>query len=228
MGVAFRNLANGDELMIHADATFHAASTMKVPVMMEVFRQAAEGRFSLDDRIEVKNEFPSLVDGSPFILKVEDDSETTLYRRLGERLTIRELVRLMITESSNMATNLLVERVGAAKVSAFMERLGAGEIKVLRGVEDGRAFAKGMNNTLTARGLATILERLAKRDVVSKAASEEMLAILRGQKFNEGSPPGCRRARASRWRTRPARPRPSITTRRSSSRPAGRRSSWSS
>jgi beta-lactamase class A len=105
-------------------------------------------------------------------------------------VAIRELARLMITESSNLATNLLIERVTAAKVSALMERLGAKEVRVLRGVEDTLAYRRGMNNTLTARGLMKILVRLADRDVVSKEASEEMLAILRGQKFNEGIPAG--------------------------------------
>ena len=87
VGVAYHDLANGEELLIHADATFHAASTMKVPVMMELFRQVAEKSLSLDDRIAVKTEFASIVNGTPFALKVEDDSETGMYRRLGERMT---------------------------------------------------------------------------------------------------------------------------------------------
>ncbi len=91
VGVAYHDLANGEELLIHADATFHAASTMKVPVMMELYRQVAEKSLSLDDKIAVKTEFASIVDGKPFALKVEDDSETGLYRRLGERMTVREL-----------------------------------------------------------------------------------------------------------------------------------------
>ncbi len=152
VGVAFHDLATGEEMLIHADATFHAASTMKVPVMMEVFRQDQEKRLSLDDRIAVKTEFASIVDGKPFSLKVEDDSETSLYRRLGERLTIRELLRLMIVESSNVATNLLIERVTAARTSEFMARLGAESVRVLRGVEDNRAYALGRNNTLTGAG----------------------------------------------------------------------------
>jgi beta-lactamase class A len=190
VGVAFHDLATGDEMLIHADATFHAASTMKVPVMMEVFRQAEEKRLSLDDRIAVKTEFASIVDGKPFSLKVEDDSETSLYRRLGERLTIRDLLRLMITESSNVATNLLIERVTAARTSEFMARLGAESVRVLRGVEDNRAYKLGRNNTLTARGLMRILRLLAERKVVSTAASEAMIAILRDQQFAEGIPAG--------------------------------------
>jgi beta-lactamase class A len=190
VAVAFHDLATGGELLIHPDATFHAASTMKVPVMMEVFRQAEEKRLSLDDRIAVKTEFVSIADGKSFSLQVEDDSETGLYRRLGERVTIRDLVRLMIAESSNLATNLLVERVTAARTSELMSRLGAEGVRVLRGVEDNRAFARGLNNVATARGLMQILRRLAERAVVSVKASEEMIAILRGQKFAEGIPAG--------------------------------------
>jgi beta-lactamase class A len=190
VAVAAHDLETGEELLIHSDATFHAASTMKVPVMMEVFRQAEEKRLSLDDRIAVKKEFASIVDGKPFLLQVEDDSETSLYRRLGERLTIRELLRLMITESSNVATNILVERVTAARTTELMGRLGAESVRVLRGVEDNSAYRRGQNNTLTARGLMKILRLLAERKVVSAGASEEMIAILRGQKFAEGIPAG--------------------------------------
>lgn len=190
VAVAYHDLANGDELLIHADHTFHAASVMKVPVLMEVFRQAEEGAFTLDDKITITNQFHSIVDGSLYELKIEDDSEFTLYRRIGEEETIRELCRLMITESSNLATNLLIERVGAAKISAFMVRLGAKDIHVLRCVEDGLAYRQGRNNTLTAPGTLTILRRLAERKVVSKRADEAMLAILRGQKFNDGIPAG--------------------------------------
>ena len=142
VGVAYHDLATGEELLNHADDTFHAASTMKVPVMMEVFRQAEDKTLSLDDRMAVKKEFTSIVDGKPFLLKVEDDSETGLYRRLGERLTIRELMRLMITESSNVATNMPGGASGAARTSEYMKQLGAKNIRVLRGVEDNSAYAR--------------------------------------------------------------------------------------
>ena len=119
VAVAFHDLASGEELLIHPDVNFHPASTIKVPIMMEVFRQAEENTLVLDDRMAVKNDFVSIVDGSHFSLLVADDSETSLYRRIGERVAIRELVRLMITESSNVATNMLVERVTATAATAF-------------------------------------------------------------------------------------------------------------
>lgn len=190
VAIAYRDLANGEELFIEADVPFHAASTMKVPVMMEVFRQAEAGKLALDEPITLRNEFASIVDGSPYSLKPEDDSELNLYKHLGEKRTIRELVRPMIVESSNLATNLLVDKVSAARTTEFMNALGARGVKVLRGVEDSKAYAKGMNNEVTARGLLTLLTKLADRQVVSAKASDAMLAILRDQKFREGIPSG--------------------------------------
>jgi beta-lactamase class A len=190
VAVAFHNLATGADVLIQPDVNFHPASTIKVAIMMEIFRQADEKSLALDDRIAVKNDFVSIVDGSHFSLQSADDSETGLYNRLGEKVTIRELMRLMITESSNVATNILVERVTPQRATEFMKRLGTADVHVVRGVEDNKAYARGLNNATTARGLMQILVRLSTRSVVSAKASEEMLTILRGQKFNEGIPAG--------------------------------------
>ncbi|HEY7547552.1 MAG TPA: serine hydrolase [Blastocatellia bacterium] len=190
VGVAFYDLARGSELLINADENFHAASTMKVPVMMETFRQASEGRLSLDEKITIKNEFTSIADQSHYSITPESDSETTLYKRLGEKESIRELMRLMITVSSNLATNILIERVTAARVMGLMNQLGAKNIRVLRGVEDGKAFEKGLNNSTTARDLMILLRLIAERKAVSPSASDEMVKVMLDQKFNEGIPAG--------------------------------------
>ncbi|MEW6210808.1 MAG: serine hydrolase [Acidobacteriota bacterium] len=190
VGVAFYDLATRSELLINPDERFHAASTMKVPVMMEIFRQATEGRFSLDDKIAIKNEFTSIADGSRYSLSPESDSEGTLYKRLGERETIRELMRLMIDMSSNLATNILIEMVAPQRVMELMNKMGANNIRVLRGVEDGKAFEKGLNNTTTARDLMILLRHIAERKAVSMAASDEMIEVMLDQKFNEGIPAG--------------------------------------
>ena len=190
VAVALHDLETGRVVNLRADESIHPASTIKVAVMMEVYRQAADGMLRLDDTLRVRNSFTSIADGSNYVLDPKDDSELTLYQRIGQDATVRELVRLMITESSNLATNLLIERVRPDRATAFMLRLGAPEVAVLRGVEDKPAYARGLNNRATARGLALILERLAERKVVSKDASEEMLAVLRAQKFHEGIPAG--------------------------------------
>lgn len=190
VAVAYYDLGTGRELLINPDENFHAASTMKVPVMMEIFRQAAAGKLSLDARIPIKNDFKSIVDGSHYSLTADGDSESSLYGRVGQTETIRELTRLMITVSSNLAANLLIERVTPERVMDLMHSIGANNIRVLRGVEDGKAFEKGLNNTITARDLMIILRRIAERRAISEKASDEMIKIMLDQKFNEGIPAG--------------------------------------
>jgi beta-lactamase class A len=190
VAVAFQDLQTGRELLISPGASFHAASTMKVPVMLEVYREARDGRLSLDERLPVKNEFKSIADGSTFSVSPADDSEQTLYKKVGSTETVRELLRLMITESSNLATDIIIERVTAERVMELMRRMGARDIRVLRGVEDGKAFERGLNNTTTARDLLILLRAIAEGRAVSRAASKEMADILLAQKFNEGIPAG--------------------------------------
>jgi beta-lactamase class A len=183
--VAFKDLKTGREIRINDKETFHAASTMKTPVMIEVYKQAAEGKFSLNDSIELKNEFKSIVDGSPFSLDSADDSEYELYKHIGEKRTIGALLYQMIIVSSNFATNLIIEKVGASNVTKSMRQLGANDIQVLRGVEDNKAFEKGLNNTTTAHDLAVIFEKIAKGKAVNADACHAMINILLDQKFNE-------------------------------------------
>jgi beta-lactamase class A len=196
VGVAYVDLASGDTLFLNADTSFHAASTMKVPVMIELFRRANTGSFRMDQGLLMVNQFASIVDGSPYSLDVGSDSDSTLYRSIGQRVRVDTLLRLMITRSSNFATNTLISLVGADAVTRSMRSLGAQRIQVLRGVEDGKAFEKGMNNTTTARDLAIILRAIEEGKAASPAATHEMLAILLAQEFNEkipaGLPPGTR------------------------------------
>jgi beta-lactamase class A len=190
VAVAFHDLGTGAEILINPDQSFHAASTMKVPVMMEIYHQTEAGKLSLEDQVPIKNQFASIVDGSHYSLSPDDDSDLTLYKRVGQMATMRELLHLMITVSSNLATNILIERVGAQNVAELMRKYGANDIRVLRGVEDGKAFQLGMNNTTTARDLMVLLRRIAEGRAVSKKASDEMLKILLDQKFSEGIPSG--------------------------------------
>jgi beta-lactamase class A len=125
VGMYFRDLGTGDTLLVNAHARCHAATTMKVPVMIQLFRDRDAGRLSLDDSITVTNEFRSIVDGSPYRLDPADDSDSSLCALVGRRLPIRRLVELMETVSSNLATNLLIERVGAARANATARALGA-------------------------------------------------------------------------------------------------------
>ena len=188
VSLAICDLASGYQILVKPDVPFHPASTIKLGVMMEVYHQASQGEFSLEDLLPVKNSFSSIADQSEFSLSPEDDSETDLYRHIGEQLSIRDLTRLMIVFSSNLATDLLIEKVGAARVTRFMQTLGTNDLVIRRGLEDKKAYALGMNNSATARSLMQILIRLARRSVVDPAASDEMIDILRQQHFNEGIP----------------------------------------
>jgi beta-lactamase class A len=190
VGVAFRTLDGKAEWFFGADEPFHAASTMKIPVLIELFHQVREGKLKLDDPLIVKNEFHSLADGSIYALDPADDSETDLYKAAGQTRTLRQLCELMITVSSNLATNLLIEKLGVENIRATVHSLNADGMNVLRGVEDGKAFAKGLNNTTTARGLQRLLEAIARGEAVDKESSGEMIEILERQKFNEGIPAG--------------------------------------
>jgi len=182
---AFINLTNPDEVItINADKKFHAASTMKVPVMIELFNQARNGKFSLSDSIVVKNKFKSIVDGSTFSLDINDDSGESLYKKIGKKATIENLMYEMITVSSNLATNILIELVDAQKVTSSMGKLGANNMKVLRGVEDIKAYEKGLNNSTTARDLMIIMKSIANGTAGNEKDCKKMINILKDQKLN--------------------------------------------
>lgn len=183
--VAFENLSTGEQLLINPRERFHAASTMKTPVMIEVYRQSEAGLMSLTDSIEVKNSFASIVDGSLYSLDVADDSDSLIYDQIGQKRTLYSLVYDMIIKSSNLATNIVIERVGAKQITATMRALGAMDIEVLRGVEDNKAYERGLNNSITAYDQMLLMAGLAKGEVVSRSASEEMLKILFDQRFRE-------------------------------------------
>ena len=182
--MAFKNELTGETILWNEHENFHAASTMKTPVMIEVFRQAAAGKFSLSDPVPVKNEFKSIVDSSIYQLDPKDDSQQDLYKLAGTKLPLSELVYQMIIMSSNLATNIIMEMVDGKKVTETMRSLGANDIRVLRGVEDNKAFAKGLNNTTTAYDLMIIFDKIAKYEAVDQKASEEMIRILLDQQHN--------------------------------------------
>jgi beta-lactamase class A len=190
VGVAFRTLDGTAEWFFRADEPFHAASTMKIPVLIELFHQVREAKLKLDEPLLVKNEFHSLADGSIYTLDPADDSETDLYKAAGQTRTLRQLCELMITVSSNLATNLLIEKLGVENIRATVHSLHADGMNVLRGVEDSKAFAKGLNNTTTARGLQQLMDAIARGEAVDQESSRQMIEILERQQFNEGIPAG--------------------------------------
>lgn len=186
--LAFKNLQTGEEILINEKINFHAASTMKTPVLIEAFKQAATGKFKITDPILVKNEFKSIVDGSLYSLNAGDDSDSLLYTKVGTKLPVYDLLYLMIIKSSNLATNIIIDLVGAQNVNKTMREMGANDIQVLRGVEDTKAFQKGMNNTTTAYDQMLIFNAMANGNIVDKKSSDAMVKILLDQAFNDKIP----------------------------------------
>ncbi|HEX9945099.1 MAG TPA: serine hydrolase [Thermoanaerobaculia bacterium] len=188
VAVAYRNLGTGATFFRNEDESFHAASTMKVPVMMALFQAVEAGELRLDEPLPVRNQFQSIVDGSPFSLDPKEDGDPDLYQAVGSTRPLEELIRRMIVRSSNLATNLLIERIGASRATDLMRSLGAYRIQVLRGVEDEKAYQAGLNNTTTAKDLEIALTALAQGRTFSPASNGKMIEILKAQEFNEKIP----------------------------------------
>jgi beta-lactamase class A len=205
VGLVFREVGGGMAVFINPDSVFHAASTMKVPVMIEYFRALDEGRLKRDQDLLLQTGFKSIVDGSPYSLGPDVDSDSSVFDRVGQRVPLRWLVERMIVRSSNLATNALIEVLDAGRIDATARALGATNTKVLRGVEDGKAFRAGLNNQISARDLATLLESIETGTAASRTSCRQMIDILAAQEFTEwipaGLPRGTRVANKTGWIT---------------------------
>ncbi|PKD42735.1 serine hydrolase [Rhodohalobacter barkolensis] len=185
----FQHLQEPDRFFaINEDTLFHAASTMKTPVMIELFRRAEAGEFDLSDSIEIENKFYSIVDGSEFQLTLDPDGDDPFERRVGEMATLYDLNHAMITYSSNLTTNLLIRLVGAEETTETMRDLGAESIQVLRGVEDLKAFDQGLSNRTTAKDLGIIYEHIANGTAVSPEMDSVMVEVLKDQYYQDVLP----------------------------------------
>ena len=190
VGIAVHDLASGQRLSIHGDTLFHAASTMKVPVLFALFREFESGTRRGDETMRLENQFRSIVDQSPYALSMADDSDSSVYRLVGRDVPLRDLAARMITHSSNLATNALITRLDPQRITELTRHMGATRMQVLRGVEDNVAFRAGLNNTTTANDLVALFVALQQGRVANAANSREMLAILEAQAFNNEIPAG--------------------------------------
>ncbi|HEV2146913.1 MAG TPA: serine hydrolase [Longimicrobiaceae bacterium] len=172
------------------DEWFHAASTIKVPMLLGVFGAAQKGQLPLNGRVHVRNRFLSVADGEPFRVESGRDANSVVHKHLGRTMRVRELARHMIVTSSNLATNLLVEVVGLDEMRASIRELGIEGVTLERGVEDERAYEEGINNMVTANGLVAVLRHIEEGTAFSVMASARMLEILHDQEFRSGIPAG--------------------------------------
>jgi beta-lactamase class A len=187
--VAFHDYETGASFAHEGDRWFHAASIIKVPMLLGVFAAMVDGEIDLNSRVQIRNRFLSAYDESPFRVDSSRDADSEVHAQIGKTMKLRDLVRQMITTSSNLATNLLVDLVGIEELQNKLARLGAEGIELRRGVEDEVAYENGISNRVTARGMISIL-RLIEEGVLSSDSSKEMLNILHDQEFRSGIPAG--------------------------------------
>jgi beta-lactamase class A len=187
--VAVRDFESGFHFAFHGDRVFHAASTVKVAILLAVMKAVDDGRFRLSDPLLVRNRFRSVIDGSPYRLSAESDGYPQLYKSIGRTARIGALAESMIVWSSNLATNLLLDFVGVETAARYLEEAGVSGVSLRRGVEDTRAHERGLNNETTADGMVQLFGVL-RSDFLSKASRGEVILILLGQKFTSMIPAG--------------------------------------
>jgi beta-lactamase class A len=189
IAVALHDVQSGLRFSLQGDRWFHAASTIKVAVLVAVFRAADEGRLRLDDSLHVRNRFISVADGSPFHLSRDSDAMPELYKRIGRVAKISELAEGMIVASSNLATNLLLDYVTVEYARNVLRNAQVDGVELRRGVEDHAAHEKGINNQVTANGLLRLLSAL-RGDFLSAKSKEQAIRILLEQRFDSMIPAG--------------------------------------
>jgi beta-lactamase class A len=190
VAVAAYDFAHRTAWCLESDRWFHAASTIKVPVLLGVFDAIEQGRFEPFSRVHVRNRFLSVLDGKPFRVQASRDANAEVFAALGKTMMIRELAEHMIVTSSNLATNLLIDIVGLEDIQHTLARLHLRGIDLVRGVEDETAWEAGINNRITADGLSAALRLIEERKAISEHASDLMLEILHKQRFRSGIPAG--------------------------------------
>lgn len=194
LGISFYDYETTIQWSYNADTWFHAASTMKLAVLLGVFRQVHLGELTVDAPVHVRNRFTSIVNGEPYMLELSRDADPDVYGQLGKTLSVHQLAYQMITTSSNLATNLLVEIVGVETIQRALDELEIDGVKVLRGVEDQAAFDAGLNNETTASGLVKLLRMIADGKAWSADISRQMMEILHDQQYKSGIPAGLPKA----------------------------------
>jgi beta-lactamase class A len=190
LGIAFYDYETTLQWSYNADSWFHAASTMKLAVLLGVYKLVDRGELTLDAPVHVRNKFTSIAGNQLFMVDINRDSDPELYRHLGRTMPVKRLAYQMITTSSNFATNLLVDVVGVQTIQAALKELGIEGVTVLRGVEDQAAFDAGLNNLVTANGLLRMLRLIEDGKAFSESASREMLEIMHDQQLRSGIPAG--------------------------------------
>ena len=171
-GVYVKNLTTGETFAYGENTPVVAASVIKIPVMIEVFRAAHAGEVSLEEihALEDWERLPSC--------------GTLKAMHAGIEMTLEDLVKLMIIVSDNAATNILIRRVGIDSVNKSLRALGLEKTTLRRLLFDSEASRRGVVNHITAGEMGALLDKLWRGEVVSKEASKAMMDILLDQRLN--------------------------------------------
>jgi beta-lactamase class A len=188
VAVAFYDYETSLRFAVRGDRPFHAASTFKAAILLGVLKAVEAGQVRLDDRLQIRNRFRSIIDGSPYRIERSRDADTTVHRAIGASMFIRELSEVMIVRSSNLATNLLLDLIGVDFVRKILEEADVRGVDVKRGVEDQLAHDQGINNEVTAEGLVRFYRLIVDEHFLPPDLRDEALRILCAQEFNNMIP----------------------------------------
>lgn len=188
VGIAFYDYETSLRFAYQGDRPFHAASTFKTGVLLALLKAVEEGRVLLDDQLQIRNRFVSVADGSPYRISKDRDADAAVHRAVGRSLSIRDLARVMINRSSNLATNLLIDFLGVAYVREVLERGDVRGVDIKRGVEDTVAHERGINNEATAEGMVRLYRLFIEEHFLPTALRDEGLQILFSQELNSMIP----------------------------------------
>jgi beta-lactamase class A len=190
LGIAFYDAQTTLQWSYNAESYFHAASTIKLAVLVTLYGEVAKGRLTEDAPVHVRNRFASLVGGEPFTVELGSAAEEQVAKHLGRTMSVRDLAYEMITRSSNFATNLLIDVVGVPTIQQSLEELRVDGVILLRGVLDQAAYDAGQNNEVTANGVLKLLRLIAEGRAWSPEVCAPMLEILLDQRYKSGIPAG--------------------------------------
>ena len=188
--LALYDYQTGSEWCFDGDRWFHAASTIKVAVLACVYKLLDERGLAPWHRLHVRNRFFSAAGGTPYRVLASRDADAEVHAAVGRTMRIGELARHMITVSSNLATNVLLDFVGVETARRILAAAGVTGVELRRGVEDDRAFEAGISNEVTASGLVVLLKAIVERRFGTPEHTAEMIDILCEQAFNSGIPAG--------------------------------------
>ncbi len=185
--VALHDYETGFRFAINADRRFHAASTIKVAILLAIGKAVDDGRIQPNDTLHVRNRFRSAIDRTPFRIDAETDGYPQLHRLVGRTAKISDLAEWMIVSSSNLATNLLLDYLTVEEAQRVLREAGVNGIDLRRGVDDKKAHDRNFNNETTAHGLLELFATL-RGDFLSKASRDRAINILLQQRFNSMIP----------------------------------------